>query len=183
MAMARKGLRHRTSSFFDLDEYSLTRHENKDTKGKFLITHCETPENTLLEEDYELKLFPREPRRKQRQHTQQNTFQLDPTHTFNTAHVVSILRDELGFLENVQYEADIARQLTVELGNKIKAKVKHLFPRYKFIVQLTLGEKRNQGIKVASKCFWDTERDNFATETVTSSTLFAVATVYGLYYE
>jgi hypothetical protein len=35
-------------------------------------------------------------------------------------------------------------------------------PRYKIIVQVVLGEMKNQGARVASRCLWDTDTDNYA---------------------
>lgn len=35
-------------------------------------------------------------------------------------------------------------------------------PRYKIIVQVVLGEMKNQGVRVASRCLWDTDTDNYA---------------------
>jgi hypothetical protein len=36
-------------------------------------------------------------------------------------------------------------------------------PRYKYVVQVFLGENKGQGARVASRCLWDTETDNYAT--------------------
>lgn len=35
-------------------------------------------------------------------------------------------------------------------------------PRYKIVVQAALGEKRKQGARVASRCLWDINTDNYA---------------------
>lgn len=35
-------------------------------------------------------------------------------------------------------------------------------PRYKVVVQVTLGQMRDQGVRVASRCLWDTAHDNYA---------------------
>lgn len=35
-------------------------------------------------------------------------------------------------------------------------------PRYKVVVQVTLGELKEQGIRVASRCLWDPSTDNYA---------------------
>jgi hypothetical protein len=36
------------------------------------------------------------------------------------------------------------------------------FPRYKLVVQVVLGQSKDQGVKIASRCLWDTETDNHA---------------------
>ena len=35
-------------------------------------------------------------------------------------------------------------------------------PRYKIIVQVTVGQVKDQGVRVCSRCLWDTSVDNYA---------------------
>lgn len=37
--------------------------------------------------------------------------------------------------------------------------------RYKYIVQVVIGEQRGEGVRMGSRCFWDSETDNIANET------------------
>ena len=37
------------------------------------------------------------------------------------------------------------------------------FDRYKLVVDVSIGEFKGQGIRVGSRCIWDTTTDNFAT--------------------
>ncbi len=39
------------------------------------------------------------------------------------------------------------------------------FDRYKFVVQVVIGEQRGEGVRMASRCFWDSDSDNYASET------------------
>ena len=41
-------------------------------------------------------------------------------------------------------------------------------PRYKIVVQATLGQMKDQGVRVASRCLWDTSVDNYASVTYTN---------------
>merc|ERR1719258_86260 len=50
-------------------------------------------------------------------------------------------------------------------------------------LQVVIGENSGQGIRVASKCLWDTSSDNWASFSYKTPSLFAVAMVFGLYYE
>jgi tctex1 domain-containing protein 2 len=34
--------------------------------------------------------------------------------------------------------------------------------RYKFVVQVTVGENNGQGVRVASRCYWDEDTDDVA---------------------
>ena len=174
-------VRHRTSSFFNLEEYNTHirgRHAKPNLKGSFLVTHSAIPDSSKHPRTAEIETH-HEPKG----HVTQNTYQLNPKSLFCPARVEKILKEKLEFLETVNYHPDTARVLSNDLANEIRVHVKPLFPRYKLIVHVTIGRKGHQGIKVASKCFWDVKRDNFASYTVTSRDLFAVATVYGVYFE
>lgn len=41
-------------------------------------------------------------------------------------------------------------------------------PRYKYVVQVVIGEQRGEGVRMGSRCFWDSETDNVANETYTN---------------
>ena len=56
-------------------------------------------------------------------------------------------------------------------------------PAYKLIVSAVLGEVKGQGIKIASKCLWDVQNDNYATFTYQNEKLFCTCMVFGIYYE
>lgn len=42
--------------------------------------------------------------------------------------------------------------LTIDLG----------FQRYKYIVNVVLGEQRGAGVKTGTRCIWDAEADSYA---------------------
>merc|ERR1719471_2182076 len=50
---------------------------------------------------------------------------------------------------------------SVQIAEQVKARIKAELniPRYKVVVQVTLGEVKNQGVRVASKCLWDADSD------------------------
>ena len=174
-------VRRRTSSFFNFEEYGINirgKHTAPSLKGNFLVTHSKKPDSPKHPQMAET-----ETRHVSSRHTKQNTYQLDPETLFCPTIVEKMLKEKLEFLETVDYRPDTARATSNDLANAIRLQVKPLFPRYKLVVQVTIGGKGHQAIKVASKCFWDTKRDNYASYTVTSRDLFAVATVYGIYFE
>jgi len=55
------------------------------------------------------------------------------------------------------------------------------FDRYKFVVQVYIGERRDQGVRVGSRQFWDAGTDNMASETFTNDHIYAVATAFAVY--
>lgn len=34
--------------------------------------------------------------------------------------------------------------------------------RYKYVVQVVIGEQRGEGVKMACRCLWDSDTDNYA---------------------
>ncbi|KFM63753.1 Tctex1 domain-containing protein 2, partial [Stegodyphus mimosarum] len=70
----------------------------------------------------------------------------------------SILIEEFG---NKRYSSiDVpakARSLSEVIVNKMKELP---YERYKYAVQVVIGEQRGQGFKMTSSCFWDADTDN-----------------------
>ena len=54
-------------------------------------------------------------------------------------------------------------------------------PRYKIIVQVTIGQMKDQGVKITSRSLWDTSTDNYATVSFQNEHIWASAIVFGLY--
>mmetsp|Transcript_29799 Transcript_29799/g.65115 ORF Transcript_29799/g.65115 Transcript_29799/m.65115 type:complete len:135 (-) Transcript_29799:203-607(-) len=87
-------------------------------------------------------------------------------------------------MTGVQYDAQRASQTGKELSDMIKEKVKTMgFDRYKLVVQVTVGQRAGQCIRLASRCLWDVAADSCASATFENESLFCVAMVFGLYYE
>ena len=82
------------------------------------------------------------------------------------------------------YDPKTASIVSKELSELIKENVKQLnYTRYKIIVQVTLGQKRGQCTRVTSRCLWDVNTDNFATDYAETQSCFCSAQVYALYIE
>ena len=70
------------------------------------------------------------------------------------------------------------------MSEEIKDQVKLLeFDRYKFVCLVTLGEKKNQDLRLTSRCAWDAGLDNSSSYTWQNMNSFCSVTVYGLYHE
>ena len=48
---------------------------------------------------------------------------------------------------------------------------------------VTVGEKNDQGVRMGSRCVWDTDRDTFSSATFENAHIYAVGVVYAVYYE
>jgi len=87
-------------------------------------------------------------------------------------------------LDGTQYDPLKSAQIAKELADTVKERVKNLgYQRYKLVVQVTVGEKTGQALRLASRCLWDTATDNFASDFYENSSVFCVGMVFGLYYE
>jgi len=87
-------------------------------------------------------------------------------------------------LANVEFSDDKAAQMSITLCDKIKSQIiEHQFPRYKIMVQVSIGEKKSHSVQVASRCLWDPKTDNYASANFQNETLWAVAIIFGMYTE
>lgn len=81
-----------------------------------------------------------------------------------------------------KYDHDLCGEACKKLADTIRNKLKALgHTRYKFVVQVTIGERREQGIRSGTRCFWDSGTDCQATENFVNDNIFASATAYCLY--
>ena len=86
-------------------------------------------------------------------------------------------------VENWADFGDELENLSKDVADKIKEKCKQSLniPRYKILVQVTIGQKKDQGVKITSRCLWDTATDNYATVSFQNQHIWASAIVFGLY--
>lgn len=115
-----------------------------------------------------------------------NTYQIRPKlqNRFRQAAVKEcihfVLNEELS---GKIYNANEAGKWTKHISVLIKDKIKQLgYERYKFIVQVIIGEQRGEGVMAGSRCLWDSTTDNYASDVYLSETFFCVATAFGIYY-
>ncbi|XP_052689288.1 dynein light chain Tctex-type 5-B-like [Crassostrea angulata] len=115
----------------------------------------------------------------------ENTYQMGPTKKFPSAKVKNVIRDVIeGYLAEEKYEPELCRQMTKTLSEIIKARVKEMMiPRFKIICTVHIGESKNSGLWVGSRCLWDASCDTYSTFEYRNKTLFAIGTVFGIYYE
>jgi hypothetical protein len=104
-------------------------------------------------------------------------------HKFKTLVAQEIMKEALGEgLGGQPYVRETASQTAREICEAIKAKLKEVIPpQYKIIVQVLLGEHKGQGIAMGFRGFWDQDCDDFARETYTNDSMFAVAVCYAMY--
>uniref|UniRef100_A0A7S0SLD6 Tctex1 domain-containing protein 2 n=1 Tax=Mantoniella antarctica TaxID=81844 RepID=A0A7S0SLD6_9CHLO len=90
-----------------------------------------------------------------------------------------VLKDKL---EGVVYHADNTSLWCREISDEIKHKLKTMgLERYKFVVQVVIGEQKGEGVRMGCRCFWDPKTDNYAEEVFNNESIFAVAAAFGVY--
>ncbi len=115
----------------------------------------------------------------------ENTYKLEPNRKFEAGKVKAIiektLEEQLG---EEKYDPKASRQMTLTLAEIIKGSVKDLnYERYKIVCMVTIGQLKEQGLRAGSRCCWDAKWDTYATGSFKNKSLFAIATVWGVYYE
>lgn len=117
--------------------------------------------------------------------TAQNTYIIRPNFSqkFRPVNVKEMIHTVLGEkLTGVTYSADETTSLTKTIADTIKTKLKDMgHERYKFIVQVVIGEQRGEGVKMGCRCFWDSDTDNYAQDIFMNESLFCVAAAYGVF--
>ena len=63
---------------------------------------------------------------------------------------------------NPELTAQWTREISDEIKNRLKTELE--LPRYKFVVQVVVGEQRGEGVRFGCRCFWDPDTDNYAEE-------------------
>ncbi|KAK3715772.1 hypothetical protein QZH41_002281 [Actinostola sp. cb2023] len=115
----------------------------------------------------------------------ENTYRMKPKQTFPVDEIRQIILKNLQNTVGEEVYSHLNPNLVCKtLSQLIKDQVKSLnIDRYKVVCLVTIGAKNRERVRVASRCLWDANFDRFASATVENGSLFAVGTVYGLYYE
>ncbi|NWI00407.1 TC1DA protein, partial [Tichodroma muraria] len=108
-----------------------------------------------------------------------------PGRRFPVAAVDEILREVVSSaLRERRYEPGPCREAAKDIAEVVKARVKALaVPRYKIVVVAHVGQLGEQSLQIGSRCLWDPESDTFSSYAFRNTSLFAVASVYGVYFE
>ena len=160
----------------------------KPTKGKELVpggSNKARPPSTASMTQSMATSFSRQDGRRGAEVAMENTFKMTPDRKFPEGDVRSILKEILTErLTAAKYDADQCRQLSKSISDTVKTRVKELnIHRYKIICLVHIGQLGNQAMRIGSRCLWDTSHDTFASFEFKNSSLFASATVYGVYFE
>jgi hypothetical protein len=86
-------------------------------------------------------------------------------------------------LNGVKYDEEEAKNWSMNISDKVRELVTEKLgkSRFKVVVQTVVGQKVDQGIRVASRCLWDPNTDNYASCSYSNSSLFCTVLVFALY--
>ena len=75
-------------------------------------------------------------------------------------------------------------ELIIYMLQAIRSKVREMVtPRYKIICLIHIGQRNNQALRIGSRCLWNAQYDNYTSSIFSNTSLFAVASVYGVFFE
>ena len=105
-----------------------------------------------------------------------------PISQFNKAKVVHVVNQEL---EPLKYLSPFNQSSVCKnASDGIKRNLKDLgFSRYKFIVVVTIGDNKDQGLNITSGFLWDDKRDDFVSQSMKLDDHFIVVNVFAIYLE
>lgn len=81
------------------------------------------------------------------------------------------------------YDPDKVADWCKNISDNIKSQVKDMgYDRYKVVVEVVIGEQRGEGVRMGTRCLWDSDTDNYASDVFISDSLFCCAAAFGIYY-
>ncbi|XP_071442341.1 dynein light chain Tctex-type protein 2B-like [Hetaerina americana] len=91
----------------------------------------------------------------------------------------TVLREEL--VGKIYADSDPS-MLSSNIAQLVKRKVMELgFPRYKYVVQVILGEQIGAGVRTGTRCLWDADCDNYASDVYIGDSIFCMAVVFAFF--
>jgi hypothetical protein len=98
--------------------------------------------------------------------------------------IKSILDEKMEYFQG-EYDHQKALELNKRIVDDVKEQLgsgKLNIDRYKIIVHCIIGQKQGQGLKMGSKCIWDSSSDSAITASWENEQTYAYCTAYGIYY-
>lgn len=88
-------------------------------------------------------------------------------------------------LDNVTYNANVCRELSQVIAGAVMDRLKSFsLSQYKLVCIVSIGSLKDRpAMQFGSRCLWNKATDNFVSVKYTNSSVFAVAMIYGLYFD
>lgn len=113
------------------------------------------------------------------------TYKMEPEKRFSRVEVENVVRKVIDSkMKGFNYHPKICSNICKVLSDEIKDEIKKLkYDRYKLVVVVYIGEKKDQCALVASRCAWDSHLDDYVTYSIATGFFFCTACVYMVYNE
>ena len=118
----------------------------------------------------------------------QNTYRLSPDDhnkfcPYKVEPKVHSILEEM--LKDKKYDSAKSAQLSKEISESIMRETRNCLyqSRYKLVAHVVIGQDNGQDIRCASRCLWDANNDDYVTVVLRVNDIYAVATVFALYFD
>ncbi|KAF9304219.1 Tctex1 domain-containing protein 2 [Mortierella antarctica] len=86
-------------------------------------------------------------------------------------------------LQHKVYHAEESQKLSKLIAEEIKTKLIELgLDRYKYVVNVVLGENLGEGARMDARCYWDQESDGSAQAFFSNDSLWCAAVAFAVFY-
>ena len=117
----------------------------------------------------------------------ENTYRMEPDDE-HKADIARLRRVATSVIETAisgyKYDANQGKQFSLALAERVRGQIKQLqIERYKIIVQVSIGQKKGQDLRVASRCIWDLKWDRHITISKETADAYVTVTIFLVYTE
>jgi hypothetical protein len=117
----------------------------------------------------------------------ENTYQMEPDddHRVDLARLRRVATSVIETaISGYKYDPKQGKQFSLGLAERIRSQIKQLpFLRYKIVVQVTIGQKKGQDLRVTSRCMWDVKWDRHLTISKETQDAYVTVTIFLVYTE
>lgn len=91
--------------------------------------------------------------------------------------ITEIVRNKL---KDKEYKGDEHTDLVKSIANDTKAALRDMGRDKRYLVQVSLGENKGQGVQVGMRCFWDKETDDYTVVQFKNETIFCMVVAFAV---
>ncbi|KAJ8301392.1 hypothetical protein KUTeg_020379 [Tegillarca granosa] len=117
----------------------------------------------------------------------ENTYRIEPSIMFKSraTEIQEVVKNILEIhLKKMKYSPESSGEVARNLSTIVKNKLKELIPpRYKIICQTFIGQKRGQGLEIATRCLWCPSTDSYEVVNFKNDSIIATVIIHGVYFE
>jgi len=85
------------------------------------------------------------------------------------------------YFRGFKWNDEMAEKLVDKLTRDLMDRLRDLgLKKHKFIVNIALGQKKGQGLKLMSRCIWNNETDGVVSETFQNEDIFVACEVFAV---